>query len=125
MHERLSVGVACALIALVAAALTGCQSAWSGASGSARPVANETAAPTRTAAAGYGPVFLEVDECSSFGTTSFTEVPCTSERAAARVVARHDGRVDDGPPCPGWPAAPKSVRRCVTVGHVTRSAAPR
>jgi hypothetical protein len=45
-------------------------------------------------------VFLAVDECSSFGTTSFTEVACTSERAAARVVARRDGTVGDGPPCP-------------------------
>ncbi|MEV7993083.1 hypothetical protein AB0O67_14490 [Streptomyces sp. NPDC086077] len=53
------------------------------------------------AASGFGAVFLAVDECSSFGTTSFTEVPCAGERAAARVVARHDGRAGDGPPCPG------------------------
>ncbi|MGC3001311.1 hypothetical protein ACPF8X_23815, partial [Streptomyces sp. G35A] len=49
---------------------------------------------------GYGAVFLAVDECSSFGRTSFTEVSCASERAAARVVARHDGTVRDGPRCP-------------------------
>jgi hypothetical protein len=49
---------------------------------------------------GFGTVFLDVDECSSFGTTSFTEVPCGGERAAARVVARHDGKAGVGPPCP-------------------------
>ena len=27
-------------------------------------------------------------------------MPCTGERAAARVVARHDGTVRDGPRCP-------------------------
>jgi hypothetical protein len=27
-------------------------------------------------------------------------VPCDGERAAARVVARHDGKVGDGPACP-------------------------
>ncbi|MBV7698647.1 hypothetical protein [Streptomyces sp. TRM70350] len=56
--------------------------------------------PAPTGASGFGAVFLAVDECSSFGTTSFTEVPCSGERAAARVVARYDGRVDDGPTCP-------------------------
>lgn len=49
---------------------------------------------------GFGAVFLGVDECSSFGTTSSTEVPCTSERAAARVVARYEGTVSEGPACP-------------------------
>ncbi|QOV46794.1 hypothetical protein IPT68_13440 [Streptomyces chromofuscus] len=56
--------------------------------------------PTPARSSGFGAVFLAVDECSSFGTTSFTEVPCSGERAAARVVARHDGRAGDGPPCP-------------------------
>ncbi|MEU5624497.1 MULTISPECIES: hypothetical protein [Streptomyces] len=50
---------------------------------------------------GYGEVFLAVDECSSSGTVDPTEVPCDSERAAARVVAREDGRASHGPPCPG------------------------
>ncbi|MEV5457742.1 hypothetical protein AB0L17_05515 [Streptomyces cellulosae] len=65
---------------------------------------------------GYGTVFLDVGECSSFGRTSFTEVSCASERAAARVTARHDGTARDGPLCPPttdfvlhiseqWPAA--------------------
>ncbi|CAL9566149.1 hypothetical protein [Streptomyces sp. NPDC090994] len=57
-------------------------------------------AATTVRPSGYGAVFLAVDECSSFGTTSFTEVACASERAAARVVARHDGREEGGPPCP-------------------------
>jgi hypothetical protein len=49
---------------------------------------------------GYGAEFLAVDECSSFGTAGFTEVPCTSERATARVVARYDGDSAQGPDCP-------------------------
>ncbi|MCZ9344406.1 hypothetical protein NGM37_42345, partial [Streptomyces sp. TRM76130] len=45
-----------------------------------------TPGPATTAVrpSGYGAVFLAVGECSSFGTTSFTEVGCASERAAAR-----------------------------------------
>jgi len=88
--------VVCALLVLVAALLTGCQVLKSGADKDGR------AAPraTTTQPSGYGAVFLAVDECSSFGSTSFTEVPCTSERAAARVVARYDGTVGDGPLCP-------------------------
>ncbi|MBZ3900903.1 MULTISPECIES: hypothetical protein [Streptomyces] len=84
---------------LAVAALSGCQ-AWSGGVGGepASAAATVTTAPTRPT--GYGTVFLGVDECSSFGTTSFTEVPCAGERAAARVVARHDGRVGQGPLCP-------------------------
>jgi hypothetical protein len=45
-------------------------------------------------------VFLAVDECSSRGRDTFTEVPCRSERAVARVTARYDGKVADGPTCP-------------------------
>src|SRR5689334_12602035 len=98
MRERSSAGVVCALLVLVAALLTGCQVLKSGAGKGAR--ADATAKATTTQPSGYGAVFLGVDECSSFGTTSFTEVPCTSERAAARVVARHDGTMADGPLCP-------------------------
>ncbi|MBQ0848861.1 hypothetical protein J8N05_11660 [Streptomyces sp. BH-SS-21] len=90
----------CALLLLVLAALAGCQQP-SGADGDgdgdARPT---TPAPVPTQASGYGVVFLGIDECSSFGRESFTEVPCTSERAAARVIARHDGRAGEGRPCP-------------------------
>ncbi|MFE7269965.1 hypothetical protein [Streptomyces sp. NPDC057623] len=109
MRERSAVGVACALLVLCVTLLTGCQSPSGAAeedgrlgesgSSSAGPGEQQVTPPTRPA--GYGAVFLGVDECSSFGTTSFTEVPCTGERAAARVVARHDGRVGDGPLCPG------------------------
>ncbi|WP_285510945.1 hypothetical protein [Streptomyces sp. NBRC 14336] len=90
MRGRHAVGAAL----LAAVLLAGCQSE--------EPVAqNTSSAPVERRPQGYGSVFLAVDECSSFGTTSFTEVPCDGERAAARVVARHDGTVEDGPPCPG------------------------
>ncbi|PZH01640.1 hypothetical protein C1I97_22020 [Streptomyces sp. NTH33] len=82
------------LTALLATLLTGCRQT----SGSVEFGAPPGGMPTQPS--GYGTVFLGVDECSSFGTTSFTEVPCTGERAAARVIARHDGRPADGPPCP-------------------------
>ncbi|WP_374116902.1 hypothetical protein [Streptomyces sp. MNU76] len=98
--RQVCTGVLAAAVLLAVAALAGCQ-AWSGGVGEEsgeRAAATATAAPTRPA--GYGTVFLGVDECSSFGTTSFSEVPCASERAAARVVARHDGRVGQGPLCP-------------------------
>jgi len=103
MRERCSVGVvrarpARALLVLAAALLTGCQVLSSASGKGGEHSATPRAASTRTS--GYGAVFLAVDECSSFGTTSFTEVPCTSERAAARVIARHDGTVADGTRCP-------------------------
>ncbi|MDQ1038496.1 hypothetical protein QFZ75_004912 [Streptomyces sp. V3I8] len=90
-------GVLCALLVAVAAALSGCGRSSGGDGGGAR---ESTAAPAPTRTFGYGVVFLGIDECSSFGRESFTEVPCTGERAAARVVARHDGGADEGPPCP-------------------------
>lgn len=90
---RRSAGGATALL-LVTAALTGCDR-FSGAG-----TAESLPSPASTRPAGYGTVFLDRDECSSFGTTSFTEVPCGSERAAARVVARHDGGIRNGPACP-------------------------
>ncbi|MCW8384281.1 hypothetical protein [Streptomyces justiciae] len=99
MRERWSAGAVCAMLAvLLAALLTGCQSTPDRGTESDGRISNEVT-PTRPS--GYGTVFLGVDECSSFGTTSFTEVPCTSERAAARVVARFDGTTADGPLCPG------------------------
>ncbi|MFI1723837.1 hypothetical protein [Streptomyces sp. NPDC020489] len=99
MRERCSVGVVCALLALLAGLLAGCRTAADGNATDADSRLGEVVAPTRTP--GHGSEFLGVDECSSFGTTSFTEVACTSERAAARVVARFDGTVGDGPLCPG------------------------
>ncbi|MEU6303191.1 hypothetical protein [Streptomyces chartreusis] len=107
MGGRRVAGVACALLVLLLGLLTGCQNQSRVAgedgllagSGSATATASgRQVSPTRPA--GYGALFLGVDECSSFGTTSFTEVSCASERAAARVVARHDGTVGDGPLCP-------------------------
>ncbi|GAA2661866.1 hypothetical protein GCM10010307_80440 [Streptomyces vastus] len=90
--------VVCALVMLVAA-LTGCERlSGSADSGEGRLGESGQVTPTRTA--GFGAEFLGVDECSSFGRTSFTEVLCGSERAAARVVARHDGKVSEGPACP-------------------------
>ncbi|MFI2432342.1 hypothetical protein [Streptomyces sp. NPDC018693] len=63
-----------------------------------RPSAESSAAP---ASSGFGAVFLGVGDCGSSGTThTYTEVSCASERAAARVVARHPGKPSDGPPCP-------------------------
>ncbi|MGW0902556.1 hypothetical protein [Streptomyces sp. NPDC002853] len=80
------------LVACVGAA--GCQdSSDPGSDASARR-------PSSSAPPGHGAVFLAVDECSSRGRETFTEVSCTSERAAARVIARHDGKVAEGPSCP-------------------------
>ncbi|MFI5659328.1 hypothetical protein [Streptomyces sp. NPDC051684] len=87
-----SVGGVCAVpvLALVLA-LGGCQGS-PGSSGDR---------PSSRAPSGYGAVFLAAGECSSRGRTSFNEVPCRSERAVARVLARHDGETSDGPACPG------------------------
>ncbi|GDY83401.1 hypothetical protein SAVCW2_26000 [Streptomyces avermitilis] len=82
------------LTLLSAAVVSGCSQQSGGQAG------QPTQGTTSTRPSGYGAVFLAVDECSSFGTTSFTEVPCTSERAAARVIARYDGKPSDGPACP-------------------------
>jgi hypothetical protein len=84
--------LACLAFLLPAVLLTGCRGPAGAPVGDARP--------TPATTVGYGAEFLAVGECSSFGTTSFTEVPCASERAAARVVARYDGAVTDGPLCP-------------------------
>ncbi|WP_369213746.1 hypothetical protein [Streptomyces flavofungini] len=79
------------LLALVAAAvLSGCRS---GGGPDGHP-------PVTSGPSGFGEVFLAEDECSSRGRAAFTEVPCTSERAAARVLARHGGRARQGPMCP-------------------------
>ncbi|WP_435861419.1 hypothetical protein [Streptomyces tauricus] len=95
--------LALVVTAALTVALAGCQqSSGDGdgdrdGDGEGRPTAS---APAPTRASGYGVVFLGIDECSSFGRESFTEVPCTSERAAARVIARYDGRAGEGQPCP-------------------------
>jgi hypothetical protein len=98
MRGKWCVGVVCAV--LLAALTTGCQAAHGSGEGDGRLGGKASPSATITQPSGYGAVFLAVDECSSFGTASFTEVPCTSERAAARVIARYDGAVSDGPVCP-------------------------
>ncbi|MET9293979.1 hypothetical protein [Streptomyces sp. NPDC003077] len=50
--------------------------------------------------AGTQTTFLARGTCSTSGRTVFHQVPCGSERAMARVLARHQGRAEDGPPCP-------------------------
>ncbi|MFG2726185.1 hypothetical protein [Streptomyces canus] len=100
MRDRFSTGVVYVLAALLAALLTGCTQSAAGGESDEPTGATASVSPSATRASGFGAVFLAVDECSSFGKASFTEVPCTSERAAARVVARHDGTPSGGPPCP-------------------------
>ncbi|MEU6847951.1 hypothetical protein ABZ930_39460 [Streptomyces sp. NPDC046716] len=78
---------------LVALALAGCQSA-------ADDAANSPSTRVAPSPSGYGAVFLAVDECGARGRTSFGEVPCRSESAVARVLARHDGGTSGGPACP-------------------------
>ncbi|MGW1943487.1 hypothetical protein ACWCOW_26135 [Streptomyces sp. NPDC001939] len=84
-------GAVCA--ALLAMTLAACQGSPDAGSGGPAPQAGRSPS-------GYGAVFLAVDECSSRGRATFTEVPCRSERAVARVTARYDGKVTDGPTCP-------------------------
>lgn len=99
MRTRWAARGACAVVCAVL--LSGCQSAPGGGEGDGRLGEQRTAAsPTAARASGYGAEFLGVDECSSFGRTSFTEASCAGERAAARVIARHDGTARDGPRCP-------------------------
>ncbi|MET8075706.1 hypothetical protein [Streptomyces sp. NPDC005303] len=100
MRDRWSTGVVCALAVLLAVLLTGCTQSAAGGENDKGAAGTASVPPSATRASGFGAVFLAVDECSSFGKSSFTEVPCTSERAAARVVARHDGTTTGGPPCP-------------------------
>ncbi|CAM5431399.1 hypothetical protein [Streptomyces aurantiogriseus] len=98
MHDRQWAGTACALLAVL---LTGCQSSASDGAEGERTTPRSTPSVSATVpVTGFGTVFLDIDECSSFGTTSFTEVPCGGERAAARVVARHGGKAGEGPLCP-------------------------
>ncbi|QEU94243.1 hypothetical protein [Streptomyces kanamyceticus] len=97
-RPRAAWGTVCALLLVTAVALTGCQK--SGGSGSTASGRTDGPTPAASRPAGFGAVFLAVDECSSRGRGAFTEVPCTSERAAARVIARHDGGGKGGPACP-------------------------
>lgn len=91
-----SVGRRCAgaVCALALAVLTGCGHGPDAADAAPRP------APTTAGPSGRGAVFLAVGACGSAGTGRVAEVPCGGDRAAARVLARHDGREADGPLCP-------------------------
>jgi hypothetical protein len=92
-----AVAVRCA-VPLLVLALAGCQGALAGGGGGG---GGDSAAPAaRSSPSGYGAVFLAVGECSSRGLKSFDEVPCRSERAVAKVLARYEGASADGPACP-------------------------
>ncbi|MFE6158983.1 hypothetical protein ACFQ7F_08710 [Streptomyces sp. NPDC056486] len=94
--------IAVVAVLAVFAAVTGCQKSSDPGSGSESGASGrlDDRQPSSSVPSGYGAVFLAVDECSSRGRETFTEVPCTSERAAARVIARYDGKVAEGPSCP-------------------------
>ncbi|AZM53378.1 hypothetical protein DMA15_12960 [Streptomyces sp. WAC 01529] len=99
MRPRAVVGVVAALLLAVAAALlTGCQKGGGPGGASSGRIDDQT--PVASRPTGFGAVFLAEGECSARGRGTFTEVPCTSERAAARVVARHGGKAGRGPTCP-------------------------
>ncbi|MGV9287675.1 hypothetical protein [Streptomyces sp. NPDC003719] len=100
MRGRRFTGVLCALPVVLAGLLAGCQAPSSGGTEKAGRPAGQAPSATAVRPSGYGAVFLAAGECSSFGAVSPTEVPCSSERAAARVVARHEGKASGGPPCP-------------------------
>ncbi|RFU86681.1 hypothetical protein DY218_11140 [Streptomyces triticagri] len=91
MRRARAVGVVCAL--LLVAALTACQSSRTGEDRLDDP------SPSAATPTGHGKVFLDVGECSTAG-KDFREISCRSERAEAKVTARHRGRESDGPLCP-------------------------
>ncbi|MFE5211175.1 hypothetical protein [Streptomyces sp. NPDC056600] len=97
--RRGAVRVAGALLLVVLTAAGCARTAPAGAGGSGDGRVEARSSPT-VAAAGEGPVFLAVGRCSTSGTRSFGEVACTSERAVAKVTARHEGRRTGGPRCP-------------------------
>ncbi|WUM93593.1 hypothetical protein OG905_26115 [Streptomyces sp. NBC_00322] len=95
--KRRSAGAVSSLVpalALVVALIAGCQQA-SGRTGAAASSV-ESGSPTPP---GYGLVFLGPGDCASRG-RDFREVPCTSEKASARVTARYEVRPTTGPACP-------------------------
>ncbi|MET9589611.1 hypothetical protein ABZY45_01400 [Streptomyces sp. NPDC006516] len=109
MEKRRVARVWCALLPVVAAlSLGACRP--SGGTPSSAPGGG--ASPS-----GHGGQFLGPADCSTRGEV-VREVSCGSEKAAARVLARHTGAPPDGPACPsttdfllhisgGGPAAPR------------------
>ncbi|MFI5804312.1 hypothetical protein [Streptomyces sp. NPDC051561] len=79
---------------LAVGVLTGCQN-WGG----EQDPEQQADARLPVTPSGYGAVFLDVRECSSYGKTP-REVSCASERAAARVTARYNGQPGGGSSCP-------------------------
>ncbi|MEE1739652.1 hypothetical protein [Streptomyces sp. BE147] len=79
-------------VAAAAFSLTACRQP-GGSVGVSAP-SGRAAAPTA-----YGVVFLGPADCSSRG-AEVREVSCRSEKALARVLARHLGASRTGPPCP-------------------------
>ncbi|MEV6394836.1 hypothetical protein AB0M39_08675 [Streptomyces sp. NPDC051907] len=100
MQHTRSAGAVSALVlvlGLILAFTAACQQATGHVSAHNGPAGSvQSAAPTPT---GYGAVFLGTGDCGSRG-REFREVPCTSEKAAARVIARYEGRTAAGPTCP-------------------------
>ncbi|MFD7227966.1 hypothetical protein [Streptomyces sp. NPDC059881] len=90
--RRLWVGVVCVL-AMACQRIPGSDGSQASGGGGLRET--QSAAPS-----GYGAVFLDRGDCSGRDGDGVHEVPCTSEKAAARVLARHEGRGTDGHGCP-------------------------
>ncbi|MET7711484.1 hypothetical protein [Streptomyces sp. NPDC005407] len=93
--QRRSAGAVSALVLVLAVALAsaltaGCQQATRRVTAAGGSAGSTTATPF-----GYGLVFLGPGDCGSRG-RDVQEVPCTSEKAAARVIARHEGRYEGG-----------------------------
>lgn len=102
--RRLTVGVVCALVVACQPSTggdggggTGDAGGPAGGSGTSRSAESPSPSPS-----GYGAVFLGPGDCSgrSRDRVDVREVPCSSERAVARVVARYEGRPSAGPDCP-------------------------
>jgi len=88
------------LVVLLAAGLTtACQQATGRTGGTGAGTGPASARTPAAAGAGYGRVFLGSGDCASRG-RDVHEVSCGSEKAAARVTARHEGRPSTGPGCP-------------------------
>lgn len=68
-----------------------------GGSGGARTASS---APATTAPRAPADRFLARGECSTRNRQRVEEVPCRGERAAAKVIARHEGAHAKGPRCP-------------------------
>lgn len=75
------------------ALIVGCQQSADGADRTRESATASTAAPD------HGTVFLGPGDCGARA-EHFQEVPCTSEKAVARVIGRHGGRPSTGPECP-------------------------